>query len=175
MSEKIAFHSSLITRHLSNCKIIVQLFSWNCLKPTLAKRSFKMTVQAKMQSQSYPFLRRVLQADALTSGLSGALFVLGSGAVASFLGQVAPWTIVVVGLLLLGFAAEVYYFAVKEPLNQSGVVGIIAANIVWVLGSWLLLLSGWVSFSTAGWWAVAIVADVVAVFAALQWYGLKRK
>lgn len=132
------------------------------------------TLQAPSQIQSYAFLRRVLQADAATAALSGLGFTLAAGPVAAFLGLDAPWPVRLTGLLLLLFAADVAYVASRDTLNRTFVAAIIAANLLWVAGSALLLLTGWVAWSPAGFWAVASVADIVAVFAALQWVGLRR-
>ena len=41
-------------------------------------------------------------------------------------------------------------------------------------GSIDILVTDWVPLTTAGWWTVAIVADIVAVFAIVQFYALRR-
>lgn len=45
-------------------------------------------------------------------------------------------------------------------------------DIVWVVGSYVLLFA--VRFSVGGKWAVAAVAEVVFLFAVIQWLGLRR-
>jgi hypothetical protein len=47
-------------------------------------------------------------------------------------------------------------------------------DIAWVTGSILLLASGLVPLSTARKWSIAILADIVALFALLQFIGLRR-
>jgi hypothetical protein len=94
--------------------------------------------------------------------------------VAAFLGLDASGIILGTGVLLLLFAVDVFYVATRETLNRTFVVGIIAADLLWVAGSALLLLTDWVAWTNAGFWAVVIVADLVATFAALQWFGLRR-
>jgi hypothetical protein len=133
-----------------------------------------MLQASKTYQQDYGFLRRVLQANSFFSTLSGGLFILASGPVAAFLGLDASGIILGTGVLLLLFAADVFYVATRETLNRTFVVGIIAADLLWVAGSALLLLTDWVAWTNAGFWAVVIVADLVATFAALQWFGLRR-
>ena len=55
------------------------------------------------------FIRNVLKANALFSTLSGALFILASTQVAAFLGVGAPAAITVLGVLLLIFAADLFF------------------------------------------------------------------
>ena len=51
---------------------------------------------------------------------------------------------------------------------------IIDGDLLWVAGSILLLLGGWLPMSMGGMWAVGIVADIVAIFAILQYVGWRR-
>ncbi len=134
-----------------------------------------MSVQANIQSQDYPFLRRVLQANTVFSTVSGLLFTTASGSVATFLGGVPSSVILALGIGLLLFAAYVGYTAFSAPLNRQAALSIIIGDVAWVVASAILLFAGWISFTTAGWWAVAIIADIVAVFAVLEWYGLRNK
>ena len=59
-------------------------------------------------------------------------------------------------------------------MNLRQANAILLMDIAWVVGSALLLFTGWVSFTTAGWWAVLLVADVVALFAILEFVGIRR-
>ena len=134
-----------------------------------------MTVQANSQSQDYQLLRGALRGNSIFSTLSGVLFLLASGTVASFLGAIPVWIILALGVGLLGFAALVFMTANQSPLNRQMVQGIIVGDVLWVVASWILLFSDLVTFTTAGWWAVAVVADIVLVFAILQGVGLRRR
>ena len=46
-------------------------------------------------------------------------------------------------------------------------------DIVWVVGSYVLLFA--VRFSIGGKWAVAVVAELVFLFAVIQWLGPGRR
>ncbi|MDX1522526.1 MAG: hypothetical protein R3264_12940 [Anaerolineae bacterium] len=134
-----------------------------------------MTIQATIKAQDYSLLRRTLQANAIFSTLSGLLLTIGAQPVTEMLGLSASWVIFAVGLSLLPFAGFVYFVSRKAPLNRTAATLILEGDILWVIASAVLLFSGWVQFSATGWWAVAIVADIVAVFAVLEWIGLRQK
>jgi len=48
----------------------------------------------------------------------------------------------------------------------------VALDMVWVVGSYALLFA--VRFSSGGKWVVALVAELVFLFAVMQWLGLRR-
>jgi hypothetical protein len=48
------------------------------------------------------------------------------------------------------------------------------ADLAWVIASAGLIFANLVDFTTAGKWAIAILADVVLVFAIVQFVGLRR-
>ena len=52
--------------------------------------------------------------------------------------------------------------------------GFLVADVIWVLASMVIVLDGLVPLTTAGFWGVLIIADVVAVFAVLKYIGLRR-
>ena len=137
-----------------------------------------MTTQAtahlSQPSASTTLLQRALQGNGIFSLLSGLTFILAANPLATFLGGVSPTILMAVGVGLLIYAADLFFVARQNPIKSLYVQLFIAADVIWVLGSALLLMTNWVAFTNAGWWAVAIVADIVAVFAILQYVGLKR-
>jgi hypothetical protein len=129
------------------------------------------TVQSTTQSN---FLRRVLQANGIFSGLSGVAFILAARPLAAFLGLAAPVILMGIGLGLLLYAVALFREAARETIDRQFVIAAIIMDAAWVVGSIVLLLTGWVPFTLAGKWAIALVADLVAIFAGLQFYGLRR-
>lgn len=119
-------------------------------------------------------LRRVLQANMVFSGLSGLLLAVDAGPLSRWLGIPATWLLVVIGVGLLGFAWQLFQTAKQSPIDLRQATAILWMDIAWVVGSALLLFTGWVAFTTAGWWAVLLVADLVALFAILEYVGIKR-
>lgn len=119
-------------------------------------------------------LRRTLQADAIVSAASGAGMLLASGEVARFLGLALSWPIALLGADLLLYAAWLAYEAGRPALRQIPARVFLALDIAWVLASALILeLNPW-GFTAAGWWAVAAVADVVALLGLAKYLGLRR-
>lgn len=119
------------------------------------------------------FLRRVLLLDAIASGATGALMLAGSGLLQSWLGLPAM-LLRFAGASLLPFAALVAWLALRARLSRAGVWAVIAVNVLWVVESVLLLVSGWVEPALLGTMFVLAQALVVAAFAELQFIGLRR-
>lgn len=118
-------------------------------------------------------LRGALVANALFSLASGLLFVLGSGTVATWLGNVPPWMVAAVGSGLVAFAVFLIWEARQVTLRAAQALWITLADVGWVLGSIVLLLLPGVPLSVTGRWMVGLVAVVVLGFAILQIIGLR--
>ena len=132
------------------------------------------TVQISRPTSSSSLLQRAIQGNGAFSLLSGLIFILAANPVAAFLGGVSSTVLMALGVGLLIYAADLFFVARQSPIKPLYAWLFIIADIAWVLGSALLLMTDWVAFTNAGWWTVAIVADIVAVFAILQYVGLKR-
>ena len=117
------------------------------------------------------FLRRVLLADALMSGAAGLLMLLGAGLLTQTLDL--PATLLrTAGLILLPYAAFVVYVANRS--QRVLVWAVILINALWAIDSVVLLLSGWVAPNALGYAFVLVQAVAVAVFAELEYVGLRR-
>lgn len=119
-------------------------------------------------------LRRALVANALFSGASGALLALGARPVAPFLGLDNPLILTIIGALLLLYAADLLYVATRPTVNRTAAWLAVALDLLWVAGSAAILLGGWLPLTTAGKWAVGIVAELVFLFALFQYLGIRR-
>jgi len=119
------------------------------------------------------FLRKALRANAIFSGISGATFLIASGLVAVMLDAYDHiGRIHLVGASLVAFSGFLFYLASRDSIAEPVVIAVIAADALWVGGSWLAITAGMTS--GGGTWAVAIVADIVTLFAILQWLGLRK-
>lgn len=117
------------------------------------------------------FLRRVLALDALTSAVMGALLLLAP--LSSLLG-VEPSLLKWAGLSLLPFAAFVGWLASREVPPRIGVWAVILINALWVIDSFALLATDWSDLTLLGRGFVVVQAVAVAVFAELEFFGLRR-
>jgi hypothetical protein len=132
-----------------------------------------MPKEIAMQSNNSSFLRRVLALDAVSSGAMG----LGMLTFASFISQLLNLPADLIrdaGLVLLPFAAFVGYVASRAQPSRPAVWLIIALNVLWVVDSIVLLLSGWVEPNVLGYAFVIAQAVAVGVFAELEYVGVRR-
>ncbi len=119
------------------------------------------------------FLRRVLLLDAVASGGMGLLALLFATPVAALLAL--PETLLTqVGWILLPFAAFVGYLASRPVPPPAGVWIVIGLNVLWVIDSVLILVTGWVQPNIAGYIVLVGQALAVALFAELEYVGLRR-
>ncbi|QFU15847.1 hypothetical protein [Microvirga thermotolerans] len=122
---------------------------------------------------SSPLLRQALVADAATSGACGLLLLLAAGPLASLLGLPAP-LLRLSGAALLPYAGLVGYLGLRDRLPRGIVWAVVIGNAVWAADSLLLLVSGWVEPTRAGYAFVIAQALAVLMYAELQYVGLKR-
>ena len=120
-----------------------------------------------------PFLRKSLLLDAAASGATALLLIAGASLLDGLLGL--PVALMrEAGLILVPFVAFVAWVGTREDVARGAVWTIIAANALWVAASIGLLVSGWVAPTALGYAFVIAQAADVALFAELQYAGLKR-
>ncbi|MDX1436158.1 MAG: hypothetical protein R3335_05065 [Anaerolineales bacterium] len=131
--------------------------------------------QTTLKTNTRPnLLHRALLANGMFSTISGLALILFSGLIGNFIG-ISPSAILAgVGAVLVLFGLVVLWVATRPAISRSLAAAVTILDLVWVAGSILLLITGVVPFTPEGKWAVAIAADIVAVFAVLQIIGLRR-
>jgi len=117
-------------------------------------------------------LRMALMGNALFSTISGLTLILAGQRVVRLLGLPEAVNLLTIGISLLVFAVTLVVFARKKPIRVSDAWIAVLLDLAWVIGSYPLLFV--VPFSTTGKWIVGIVAEVVMVFALVQWLGIRR-
>jgi hypothetical protein len=119
------------------------------------------------------FLRYALLADAVASGATGLLLIAGADLLTGLLGL--PVALMrESGLALVPYVALVAFVGTREDIARPAVKVIIALNVVWAAASLLLLVTDFVAPTALGIAFVIAQAGVVAVFAELQFIGLRR-
>ena len=120
-------------------------------------------------------LRRALLANAVFSTATGALALLSPDAVGAWIGLDAPAVLQTTGAQLLVFAALVAFVARRSRPQPLPVLLISAADLLWVVGT-VVLLVGWSGlFSASGIALLVGVAAIVDTFAVLQLAGLAKQ
>ena len=133
-----------------------------------------MTVQSvNTEKPQDSFLRQVLHGNGVFSEVSGLFFIVAAGPIGRFLGVEAPLVYVVLGIGLVGYGALLLLATRRVDVRLVGKTAV-ALDLLWVIGSYTLILGNIVPFTIPGKWAIGIIAEVVALFAALQIYGLWR-
>lgn len=126
-------------------------------------------MQSREPSQ---LLRNTLRANAAFSMLSGAMLVVACAALAKSFAISDSRILLAIGLGLLPFGLRLFQNASKPQIDMTEAKLAVVLDVAWVLGSAAVLAAG--VLSSTGNWAVAIVADLVLVFAVAQTIGLRR-
>lgn len=133
-----------------------------------------MTAQVESKIES-PFLYRVLKIDGTFAAISGVVTILGATFLAELIELENPNGLIVVGVLVLVYGIGLHVFAKRGSNNRKLAIEAIILNLAWVVISTLGLLLGWFDVNTVGKWAIALVAEAVFVFGALEFIGLRRQ
>jgi hypothetical protein len=120
-----------------------------------------------------PLLRQALLADAATSAAFGLLMLIGAGPLSHLLG-LPDMLLRIAGAVLLPYVALLAWMSLREQMHKGLVWAVILGNILWTADSLLLLVTGWVSPSGAGYAFVIMQALVVLMYAEFQIMGLRR-
>jgi len=120
-----------------------------------------------------PFLQRVLFADAATCVATGLLLLFGAGVLEPWLG-LPPTLMRYAGASLLPIAAFMVFVATRHVTPRILVWAVIAGNAAWTFDSIALLFTGWVAPTALGIAFVVAQAVIVALFAGLEYVGLRR-
>jgi len=127
-----------------------------------------------MSTNSSSLLRKALIGNSIFCTTSGLIFTMFSNSISAFLGIQASVVILILGIVLFLYGVEVFIFARKESINEPFARFVIGADIAWVIGSVVLIFTNLIVFATPGKWGIAIIADIVLVFAIVQFVGLRR-
>jgi uncharacterized membrane protein HdeD (DUF308 family) len=131
-----------------------------------------MTSMEKSSKERQQLLRMALMGNALFSTISGLTLILAGQWVVRLLGLPEAVNLLTIGISLLAFAVTLVVFARKKPIKLLDAWIAVLLDLAWVIGSYPLLFV--VPFNTSGKWTVGIVAEVVLLFAFVQWLGIRR-
>jgi hypothetical protein len=118
-------------------------------------------------------LRAALRLDAVVTAANGAAYLALAGPVGDLLGMPASF-LRALGAFLVVFAAAVLVTGMSERPAPAAVLAIIALNVIWVVDSLVVLVTGAYDPTTVGSVWIALQALTVAGFAALQLAGRRQ-
>jgi hypothetical protein len=126
-----------------------------------------------IDEESNGLLRLVLKLDAVATGAVGLLSLAAGPALDGPLG--IPISLLMpVGLFLIVYAAVIWVVATRRRLSRPAAWTAVAINMVYAVDALLVLVSGWFTLTVLGTAFVLFQAAAVALFAAAQFYALRR-
>jgi hypothetical protein len=133
-----------------------------------------MTTQTMIQTVRSNLLCYSLEADGAFEITGGIILVAGARPLATLFGLDRPAILYGLGVAAILFGVWLIRYAAREPANRQ--VALIAAtsNAAGFLLGMAGLALGWFPLTAAGKWALALIAEVVAFYAALEFYALWR-
>ena len=117
-------------------------------------------------------LKKALTGNAVFSVVSGMAILLANRWLVKFLGLPDNVSLAILGISLLVYAALLWLNARRPKIKITDAWIAVIMDAVWVVGSYALIVV--VPFSVGGKWVVALVAELVLVFAILQWLGIRK-
>ena len=118
-------------------------------------------------------LRTALRLDAASSGAMGLLLLLAAGALAPLF-DLPVALLRGSGLVLLPFAIALAWLSARKQIPRGWAWAVIIANVLWTVDSLLLPAIDWFAPSALGTAFVVAQALAVALFAGLQYVGLRE-
>jgi hypothetical protein len=92
---------------------------------------------------------------------------------AEALGNLPPLALAIVGGGTFVYGLSLWRVVGVSQLARLGWTAL-GLNLVWVVVSWLVLLSGWLRLTSLGWWAIAGLAELVLLIGVVQLVALRR-
>lgn len=117
-------------------------------------------------------IQKALFINALFSGVSGILLIIFHSVMASLFSIENSSVFWIIGIALIYFAATILFEWKRQ--KRIGILVIIAQDILWVIGSLILLIFQPFTISPTGNWVIGIIACIVLLMAVNQSYALKR-
>jgi hypothetical protein len=117
-------------------------------------------------------LRKALLGNALFSALSGLTLLFAQKSVLRILGLFNRVSLVVLGVGLIIFAATLVVNARRQRVKTSDAWVAVLMDVAWVLASYVLIFV--LPFRMEGKWVIGVVAELVLLFAILQFMGIRR-
>jgi hypothetical protein len=113
-------------------------------------------------------IQKVLLTNAVSSGATGVLLAAFSPVIADLLGTPHAWVVQETGVFLILFAVFVGGVGLQNPPKRGLIRLIISLDMLWVVGSLVIIFIQLFGLSTTGYIIIAVVAAWVGLMALLQ-------
>jgi hypothetical protein len=118
-------------------------------------------------------VRLALKLDAVVTGANGLAYLAAASLLDSPLG-ISAGVLRGVGAFLIVFAIGVWVAGSRPTISTAAVKAIVTANAIWAADSVIVAIAGWGSPTPGGTVWIVLQAIVVAGFAALQAWAVRR-
>jgi hypothetical protein len=118
-------------------------------------------------------LRFALRLDSAGSGSLGVVGLAAASLLSDLLG-VTENVLRGTGTFLVAYAVALVVLAAMRTIPRPAAWSVVVANLLWSVGSILTVVAAGESLTGLGVAVVLVQAAAVAVFAGLQWVGLRR-
>lgn len=119
-------------------------------------------------------LHNALRSNAAFCDISGLVMIFAAKPLATFLGLGNPAILMGIGIALFAWALMLFWGSMRTEIPRWLAWLAIDGDLAWVIGSVVILLLPGLAFSGAAKWTIAIIADIVLVFAIWQFYALRK-
>lgn len=121
-------------------------------------------------------LRNALQLDCVISAVGALGFlVVGFSPLSSFLGFTEPAFPLIVGVILIAYVSWLFWLTRGREVDRRQAMGAVVINDAWVVISIVLLLINLPPLTLWGKLFVGLIAVVVATFAIVEFYALRKR
>lgn len=118
-------------------------------------------------------LQKALLSNGIFSGVSGLILILFQKPIAQLFGTSNNTVFWIIGIALLYFASTVFWEYKKQ--RKTFVILIIVQDILWVLGSLILLIFDPFEITITGEIIIVLVGIVVLGMGIWQWWAIAKK
>jgi hypothetical protein len=119
-------------------------------------------------------LRNALKGNGLFSLVSALVAIAGANPLADFIGVEEPLALVILGVGLAAHGGVLWWGSSRANIPRWLAWYAIEGDAGWVIATILVLVVDPWRFTNGGKWLLAGISDIVAVFAILQFIGLRR-
>lgn len=119
-------------------------------------------------------LHTAIRSNAIFCDVSGLVMTFAAKPLANFLGLETTMPLIVGGIGLIVWSAFLFMTSLQVKIPKWKAWLAIEGDLVWVLGSIVLLVGNFLPLTIAGTWTIGIIADIVLAFAIWQFWALRK-